>query len=205
MGKIKPRERDAIIQSLSAGVVPRIGLTHIQVGRKNELNAILSDLDRVGNDGASIRFVIGRYGSGKSFFLNLCRIVALEKKFVVAQADITLEKRLFSSDNQARALYTELMHNTAVRAKPDGGALPGIIERWISDLDYRLKKEGKSNVEILQQIPQELKGLQEIVSGYDFATVLCKYFEGYQQGNDPLMANAIRWLSGEYGIPRQHR
>jgi hypothetical protein len=205
MGKLKQRERDAIIQSLGAGVVPRIGLEHIQVGRKNEVSAILSDLDRIQNDGAAIRFIIGRYGSGKSFFLNLCRIVALEKKFVVAQADISLERRIYSSDNQARALYTELVHNFAVRAKPDGGALSGLIERWISDLDQRLRKEGKSTEEILQQIPQELKCLQEFVSGYDFATVLCKYFEGYQKGDDALMASAIRWLSGEYSTKTEAR
>jgi len=205
MGRIKPRERDAIIQSLSAGVVPRIGLEHIQVGRKDEINAILTDLDRIRNDGAAVRFIIGRYGSGKSFFLNLCRIVALEKKFVVAQADITLEKRLYSSDNQARALYTELIHNLAVKAKPEGGALRGIVERWISDLDYRLRKEGKSTDEILRQIPQELRGLQEFVSGYDFATVLGKYFEGFQKGNDLQMASAIRWLSGEYSTKTEAR
>jgi len=205
MGKLKQRERDAIIQSLSAGVVPRIGLEHIQVGRKNEVSAILADLDRIQNDGAAIRFIIGRYGSGKSFFLNLCRIVALEKKFVVAQADISLERRLYSSDNQARALYTELVHNFAVRAKPEGGALSGLIERWISDLDQRLRKDGKSTEEILQQIPQELKCLQEFVSGYDFATVLCKYFEGYQKGDDALMASAIRWLSGEYSTKTEAR
>jgi hypothetical protein len=205
MGKLKQRERDAIIQSLSAGVVPRIGLEHIQVGRKNEISAILSDLEKIQNDGASVRFIIGRYGSGKSFFLNLCRIVALEKKFVVAQADINLERRLYSRENQARALYTELLHNFAVRAKPEGGALRGLVERWISDLDQRLKKEGKNNEEILQQIPQELRCLQEFVSGYDFATVLCKYFEGYQKNDDVLMTSAIRWLSGEYSTKTEAR
>jgi hypothetical protein len=205
MGKLKQKERDAIIQSLSAGVVPKIGLEHIQVGRINEINAILSDLDKIQNDGAAIRFIIGRYGSGKSFFLNLCRIVALEKKFVVAQADISLERRLYSSDNHARALYTELVHNFAVRAKPEGGALSGLVERWISDLEQRLRKEGKSTEEILQQIPQELNCLQEFVSGYDFATVLSKYFEGYQKGDDALMASAIRWLSGEYSTKTEAR
>jgi len=205
MGKLKLREREAIIQSLSTGVVPRIGLEHIQVGRKNEVSAILSDLEKIQNGGATVRFIIGRYGSGKSFFLNLCRIVALEKKFVVAQADISLERRLYSSDNQARALYAELIHNFAVRAKPEGGALRGLIERWMSDLDQRLKNEGKNNEEILQQIPKELICLQDYVSGYDFATVLGKYFEGYQKGDDALMASAIRWLSGEYSTKTEAR
>ncbi len=90
MAKIKQRERVAIIQSLSAGVVPKVGLEHIQVGRKDEINAIISDLGIISNNGSTIRFIVGRYGSGKSFFLNLCRLVALQKKFVVTQADITL-------------------------------------------------------------------------------------------------------------------
>lgn len=111
---IRPRERDAILQSLRAGVVPHIGLQHIQVDRKDEVAAILNDLDRIAQDGgAAIRFIIGRYGSGKSFFLNLARIVALEKKFVVVQADITPDRRLHGSSGQARALYSELMHNDA--------------------------------------------------------------------------------------------
>lgn len=205
MAKIKQRERDAIIQSLSAGVVPKIGLEFIQVGRKDEINAIISDLGRISNNGAAIRFIIGRYGSGKSFFLNLCRLVALQKKFVVAQADITLDKRLHSSDGQARALYTDLIHNFSTRSKPDGGALPAIIERWISDIDYRLRQEGKSTDEIVVQLHQELKSLQDLVSGYDFALVIGKYYEGFSSGNDILMNSAIRWLSGEYSTKTEAR
>lgn len=106
---IKPRERDAILQSLRAGVVPRIGLQHIQVGRKEEVAAILNDLDRIAQDGTAVRFIIGRYGSGKSFFLNLSRMLALEKKFVVVQADISPDRRLHASGGQARSLYSELM------------------------------------------------------------------------------------------------
>ena len=128
MTKIKPRERDAIIQSLSAGVVPRIGLQHIQVNRKDEITAILTDLERVNNKGASIRFVIGKYGSGKSFFLNLTRALALEKKFVVVNADITQYVRLAGSNGKAQALYSELIHNLGLRAKPEGNALPNLIE-----------------------------------------------------------------------------
>ncbi len=121
---IKPRERDAILQSLRAGVVPRVGLRHLQVGRRDEVAAVLDDLRRIEDGGASIRFIIGRYGAGKSFFLSLARTVALERKFVVAQADVTLERRLHGSSGQARNLYAELMRNLATRAKPDGGRWP---------------------------------------------------------------------------------
>ncbi len=205
MTRIKPRERDAIIQSLAAGVVPRIGLQHIQVDRKDEITAVLSDLDRVSNDGASLRFIIGKYGSGKSFFLNLTRILALEKKFVVANADITQNVRLAGSNGKAQALFSELIHSLGVRAKPEGGALSGIIEKWISDIDYGMKKEGKSNEDVMQTITTLLRPLQDFVSGYDFAHVIDKYYEGYNSGNDQLKSNALRWLAGDYNSKLEAR
>lgn len=198
MIQIRSRDRNAIIQSLLAGVVPRIGLQHIQVGRKDEINAILTDLDRIADDGATVRFIIGRYGSGKSFFLNLSRLVALEKQFVVVQADITPSQRLHATGGQARALYAELMHNMAIRAKPEGGALASVVERWVSDLDYRLRQEGKGDAEVVLAITRELRPLQDLVSGYDFANVIGRYYDGFQRGDDALMAAALRWLSGEY-------
>ncbi|MDD4872359.1 MAG: ATP-binding protein [Kiritimatiellae bacterium] len=202
---LKSREREAILQSLRAGVVPRIGLEHIQVGRKEEVAAILKDLENISQGSSSIRFIIGRFGTGKSFFLNLARIVALEKKFVVAQADITPDRRLHATGGQGRSLYAELMHNLAVRAKPEGGALPSVIEKWVSDLDYELRAKGASDQEVLKTIPEKLKPLQEMVSGYDFALVIRKYFEGYLSHNDAWMTSAVRWLRGEYTTKTEAR
>jgi hypothetical protein len=202
---IKPREREAILQSLRAGVVPRSGLQHIQVGRKDEVAAILKDLDAISQGGAGIRFIIGRYGTGKSFFLNLTRIVALEKKFVVAQADITPDRRLHATGGQARSLYTELMHNLASRTKPGGGALPGIVEKWVSGLDYDMRSKGATEADILKAIPEKLAVLQDMVSGYDFAVVVRKYFEGFLANNDAQMASAIRWFRAEYTTKTEAR
>jgi hypothetical protein len=183
-------------------VVPRIGLQHIQVGRKDEVAAILSDLDRIAQDGATVRFVIGRYGSGKSFFLNLARMVALEKKFVVVQADISPDRRLHASGGQARSLYSELMHNMSAGAKRDGGALPGLVERWVSDVEFEVKGTGDDPQ---KEIYRRLKPLLENVSGYDFATVINKYVEGSQQGNDVLMNASLRWLRAEYATKTEAR
>lgn len=199
---IRPRERDAILQSLRAGVVPRIGLQYIQVGRKEEVAAILSDLDRISQDGATVRFIIGRYGSGKSFFLNLARMVALEKKFVVVQADISPDRRLHASGGQARSLYSELMHNMSAGAKRDGGALPGLVERWVSDVEFEVRQTGGDPQ---KEVYKCLKPLQEYVSGYDFATVINKYVEGSQQGNDALMNASLRWLRAEYATKMEAR
>ncbi|MFH0968184.1 MAG: ATP-binding protein, partial [Methanobacteriota archaeon] len=187
-----------IIQSLNAGVVPRIGLHHIQVGRADEIKAILSDISKIKDDSATIRFIIGRYGSGKSFFLNLSRSVALEQKLVVTQADITPDRRLHASNGQARQLYAELMHNMSTKAKPEGGAMVSVVEKWISDLDFTLREEGKDYSEITKSIYHELKPLQDLVSGYDFATTIAKYYEGFYSQNEVLQSSAIRWLCGEY-------
>ena len=192
---IKPRERDAIFQSLRAGVVPRTGLRHLQVGRRDEVAAVLEDLNRIERGGASIRFIIGRFGAGKSFFLNLARMVALERKFVVAQADITLENRLHGSGGQARRLYAELMQNLATKAKPEGGALANIVERWVSELDHRLRTSGGTDSDVLKEIHSQLKPLQELVSGFDFSTVVARYVEGFQTNNDGLMGEALRWFA----------
>lgn len=199
---IKPRERDAILQSLRAGVVPHIGLQHVQVGRKDEVVAVLKDLEHIELGGASIRFIIGRFGSGKSFFLNLIRMVALEKRFVVVQADITPNRRLYASCGQARSLYTELMHNMSAGAKKDGGALPGLVERWVSDVEYKVRDTGD---DLHKEIYNRLKPLQDFVSGYDFATVIIKYVEGFQSGNDALMTAALRWLRAEYTTKTEAR
>jgi len=200
--QIKPRERDAIIKSLQAGVVPRIGLRHIQVGRKDEVAAILRDLDRIEDGSAAVRFIIGRFGAGKSFFLNLSQMVALEKKFVVVNADITPDRRLHATGGQARSLYSELMQNMATKTKPNGGALPGIVERWVSDV---VRQTGGKDDDVSQAIQSKLGQLQDYVSGYDFANVIAKYYEGFQANNDSLMASSIRWLRAEYTTKTESR
>jgi len=202
---IKPRERDAILQSLRAGVVPRIGLYHIQVGRKDEVSAILQDFSCIADGGTSIRFVIGRFGAGKSFFLNLARMVAMEQRFVVLQADLTTDRRLHASGGQARALYSELMRNLAVRTRPDGGALPSIVERWVSDVYQQLRTSGAGDADMSKAISERLKPLQELVSGYDFAAVIARYFEGYQNEDEALMQAALRWLRAEYSTKTEAR
>jgi hypothetical protein len=202
---IKPRERDAILTSLRAGVVPRVGLRHLQVGRLDEVAAVLDDLGRIERGGATVRFIIGKYGAGKSFFLNLARMVALERKFVVAQADITTERRLHGSSGQARGLYSELMQNLATRARPEGGALSSVVERWVSDVDHEVRSAGGSDDDVARAIEGRLKPLQDLVSGHDFARVVTRYLEGFQSHREALMAAALRWLRAEYHTKTEAR
>ena len=196
---IAPRERTAILKSLAAGVVPSIGLEHIQVGRRNEVEALVRDLKIVEEGGATVRFIIGRFGSGKTFFLNLIRNVAQKRKFVVAQADITTERRFHGTGGQARSLYCELMRNLSTRSRPDGNALPNVVERWIGDVDYRIRESGSgTESDVKREFSELLRPLQDLVSGFDFARVVSQYYEGYASHNDELRTNALRWLRGEY-------
>lgn len=193
--RIRPRERDTILQSLRAGVVPRAGQQHVQVGRAAEVKAIVADIDRISDGGASIRFIIGDYGSGKTFFLNLIRAIALEKRLVTMYADLGPDRRLHATGGQARSLYTELTRNTSTRSKPDGGALPSVVERFITTA-LELARSRSTPPELI--IRERLQGLSELVGGYDFAEVIAAYWRGHDTGNETLKSDAVRWLRGEF-------
>ncbi len=205
MSKILVRERTAILQSLGAGVVPGIGLHHIQVGRKEEVAALVNDLQVVEEGGAAIRFIVGRYGSGKTFFLNLIRNVAMQRKFVVVQADITTERRLYGTGGEARGLFGELMRNLATRSRPEGGALANLVERWVGELDHEVKSSGGTEDDVKKQLGQRLRSLQELVSGFDFAHVLTRYYEGYHAHNEEVQTAALRWLRAEFSTKTEAR
>ena len=193
--RIRTRERDTIIQALRAGVVPKVGLQHIQVGRARETEELVRDIERTGEGGSAIRFVIGEYGSGKTFFLNLVRLVAMEKGLVVLSADITPDRRLHGTGGQARSLYAELARNTSTRTRPDGGAMAPVVERFATQAISEAEKNGQ---EIGDVIRDKLAHLQEMTGGYDFATVIARYWEGFDNGNEDLKTAALRWLRGEY-------
>ncbi|WP_339420454.1 MULTISPECIES: ATP-binding protein [unclassified Pseudomonas] len=195
MSTIRPKDRDAVIQSLRAGVVPRAGQHLIQVGRAKELDALLKDIDRLADGGSAFRVVVGEYGAGKTFFLNLVRGIAMERKLVTMHADLNPDRRLHASGGQARSLYAELAKNMSTRTKPDGGALQGIVEKFISQAKSEAKTRGVESEIVIREFLAELT---EMVNGYDFADVIAKYCKGFEQGDEQLKADAIRWLRGEF-------
>lgn len=199
---IRTKDRDAVIQSLRAGVVPRTGQHLIQVGRTAEIETLVGDIDRISDDGSAFRVVIGEYGAGKTFFLNLVRAVAMEKKLVVASADLNPDRRLHASGGQARSLYAELMRNLSTRTKPDGGALAGIVEKFIATAKSEAKAAGLSTEVIIRQ---KLDNLTELVNGYDFADVIAAYYRGFEEGNEQLKSDAVRWLRGEFSTKTDAR
>jgi hypothetical protein len=200
--RIRQRERDAIVRSLRAGVVPRIGHQHIQVGRAAEIRAVLTDLERLADGGASSRFVIGEYGSGKTFFLHVMRSIAMEKRLVTMHADLSPDRRMQATGGQARSLYAELTHSCATRARPEGGALPGVVERFVTMALTEARSTGADPQEV---ISDRLATLSELTSGYDFAEVIAAYWRGHDTGSDQLKTDAVRWLRGEFSTKADAR
>jgi hypothetical protein len=191
---IRPKDRDTVLQALRAGVVPRAGLPLIQVGRAKEVRALLSDIERIADGGSSVRFVIGDYGSGKTFFLTLVRAIAQEKGLVTAHADLNPDRRLHGAQGQARSLYQELMRNLGTRTKPEA-AVASVVERFISTA---LQEASQTGASVESTIHARLQSLSELTNGYDFAEVVAKYYAGHEQGNDQLKTSAVRWLRGEF-------
>ena len=192
---IKAKERETIIQSLKSGVVPRAGLQHIQVGRSEELKSFIKDVDTIAEGGTSFRFVIGEYGSGKTFFLSLVRNIALEKGLVTMHADLSPTKRLHGSDGQPRMLLAEMTNNISTRTRPDGNALQNILERFISGAKDEASSSGRNPYDI---ISEKLNDLSDYTGGYSFITVIKKYLEGYESGNQELMDSSLKWLKAGY-------
>lgn len=199
---IKPRERDTVIQALAAGVVPRVGLHHIQVGRAAEVGALVKDIDRIGAGGSSCRFVIGEYGAGKTFFLSLMRLIALERRCVTIHADLAPDRRIHATGGQARGLYAEAVRNMATRTKQEGGALPSVVERFVTEC---VKEASEQGLGVEAVIDKRLSALQELVGGHDFATVLKAYWQASEDGNEAVKASALRWLRAEFSTKTEAR
>lgn len=192
---IKTKEREIIIQSLRSGVVPRLGLQHIQVGRSDELKSFISNITTIANGGTSFRLVIGEYGSGKTFFLSLVRSIALQQGLVTMNADLSPTKRLHGTDGQARLLLSELIASLSTRTKQDGNALQNILEKFIAMARTEAEQHQRN---VISVIHEQLSELNEYPGGYAFAQVIKKYWEAYEEGNNILKDCALRWLKAEY-------
>ena len=202
---INRRESAALINSLTAGVVPRIGLRHIAVGRQGEVNAFLQDLSTIEDGGAAFRFVCGQYGSGKSFLLQTIRNNAMERSFVVMDADLSPERRLTGTNGQGLSTYRELIQHLSTRTRPEGSALESILQKWIATMQATTAKEEGLQVNdpqlvvaVSERIADILSELSEMAYGFAFANVIDAYWKGMKNGDDALKMSALRWLRGEF-------
>ena len=203
--KIPKRIASAVINSLKGGVVPRIGLPYITVGRENEINALLHDVDIIADGGASFRFIVGKYGSGKSFLLQTIRSHVMDRNFVVVDADLSPERRLQGTKGQGLATYKELIRNMSTKTRPDGGALTLILDRWISGIQTETASESNLSPDspefikaVEKKIFEVINALNEMVHGFDFAKLLTIYYRATVDGNDEEKAKVVKWFRGEY-------
>ena len=203
--RVPRRIAQVIINSLKGGVVPRVGLPYITVGRDREVAALLHDLDLVADGGASFRFLVGRYGSGKSFLLQTIRNHAMGRGFVVADADLSPERRLQGTGGQGLATYRELIRNLSTKTRPEGGALNLVLDRWVSNVQSQVTLEDGLSPEdpafadaMERRIMGTMASVQELVHGYDFARLLTMYWRAHLEGDDETKANVTKWFRGEY-------
>ena len=209
--RIPKRILNSLLVSVSAGVVPRIGAPYIAIGRKDEIAALLSDLEQVNEGGGTMRFVIGRYGSGKSFLMQLIRGYALERNFITADADLSPERRLYGASGSGVATYRELVKNMASKSSPDGGALPKMIARWIELLRTDIIAEGidpdseKFNIRLNSLVAEKLREVEFMVGGFDFSRVITEYYRAFVEENDEKRSACLRWLRGEYSSKTEAR
>ena len=193
--RVPKRVAAVILNSLKGGVVPRIGLPYITVGREVEIRALLTDLSLIADGGASFRFLVGRYGAGKSFLLQTIRTHAMGEGFVVADADLSPERRLQGGQGQGLATYRELIRNISTKTRPEGGALNLILDRWVAscaDADE-------------SAINAQLAPLEEMVHGFDFARMLRRYRTAVAEGDEETMSRVTKWIRGEYRTKSEAR
>lgn len=202
--KIPKRILNALMNSIAAGIVPRIGAPYIAIGRTEEINALVSDLEMIADGGSTMRFIIGKYGSGKSFLLQLIRGSAIDRGFVTADADLSPERRLCGTNGAGIATYRELIRNLACKSSPDGSALSVIISGWLSDVQAAVAASGvapgspKFDEAVNGRIFETVSRLREQIGGFDFATVLTTYRTAAAEGDDETQGNCLRWLRGEF-------
>lgn len=208
--RVPKRIAQTVINSLKGGVVPRIGLPYITVGRKAEIDALLQDVDLVSEGGASFRFIVGQYGSGKSFLLQTIRNYVMDKNFIVADGDLSPERRLHGSKGQGLATYRELIQNLATKTRPEGGALTLILDRWINQVQTEVAQElpydsPNFNQTVAKKIQEQVLSLNEMVHGFDFAKLLIRYYDAYVSGDEDSKGKVVKWFRGEYRLKSEAR
>lgn len=210
--KIPRRIAQTVLNSLKGGVVPRIGLPYITVGRRKEIEALLHDVDIISEGGASFRFIVGKYGSGKSFLLQIIRNYVMDRGFAVVDADLSPERRLQGTHGQGLATYRELISNLSVKTKPEGGALSMILDKWINSVQTETAEHTGLNPDstefeqkVVHQIYAVIRSMQELVHGFDFARLLSIYYKAFINDDDDMKGRVLKWFRGEYSTKTEAR
>ena len=208
--KAPRRISQTVLNSLKGGVVPRIGLPYITVGRKSEIEALLHDVDIISDGGASFRFIVGKYGSGKSFLIQAIRNYVMDKGFIVADADLSPERRFQGTQGQGLATYRELISNLSTKEKPEGGALMLALDKWISRVQAAVVRDTGLTPDdpafskaVDGKIYEVMSSISELVHGFEFAQLISRYYHAYIDGDDETKANVARWFRGEFALKKE--
>ncbi|MCL1914325.1 MAG: ATP-binding protein [Eubacteriaceae bacterium] len=201
--QVPTRVGNILINALKGGVVPRVGLEYITVGRVAEIDAILHDIQMVEDGGATLRFIVGKYGAGKSFLLQTVRNYATAKGFAVVDADLSPERRFAGTKGQGLATYKELVKNLSTKSKPDGGALPLVLEKWISGIQVSVKTQTNTSEEEFDELVEReiyavASSLEGMVNGFEFAKAVAAYWRAYRDDDGAMKSNVLKWFRGEY-------
>ena len=206
--QVPTRIANVLMNALKGGVVPRTGLEYITVGRTQEIAAILHDIEMIEEGSASFRFIVGKYGSGKSFLLQTIRNYATAKGFAVVDADLSPERRFAGTKGQGLATYKELIQNLSTKSKPDGGALPLVLEKWISGIQMEIKAESDVSGEEFDKLVERrifavAGSLEGMVNGFEFAKAVVLYWKAYKEDDSTMKSNVLKWFRGEYATRKE--
>lgn len=200
MTEIPKRTLITMMNALSSGVVPRRGLEYIAVGRRRETETFVGDLEDTAEGGGAFRFISGRYGNGKSFMIQMVRNYAMDRGFMVMDADLAINRRLTGSKGEGLNTYRELVRNMAVKARPDGGAMESVLQNWLYPI---IDEEGSDPKAVRSAIRRATSDMSGMMFYQDFVYVLGAYAEDLISNRDD--SPAIRWFKGEFDLKSDAR
>ena len=198
---IPKRTLITMMNALSSGVVPRRGLEYIAVGRRKETETFVNDLADTAEGGGAFRFISGRFGNGKSFMTQMIRNYAMDRRFVVMDADLAINRRLTGNKREGQNTFMELIRNMAVRARPDGGALELILQTWLDSVAEETGRDSATKME--KALRTKLSELSDMTFYQDFVKVMLAYWWSISTEDEDNPA--LRWLKGEYTMKSEAR
>lgn len=100
----------------------------------------------------------------------------------------------------------------STKTKPEGGALPLILDRWISSVQQEVMDSSGLGVTdpglaplVEKRISAVIGALNEMVHGFDFARLLTLYYKAHCAGDDETKAKVLKWFRGEYATKTEAR
>lgn len=189
-----------IIDSLRNGTVPAEGTENIAVGIDEELTEIQDQIERTREDKSAFKFIIGDYGSGKTFFSTSVREMAYDKKFVVSSVVISQETPLHKFEE----LYRKIMEGMRTSENKKIPAFNFILEEWLLNIEDKvIEIEGldpyedskKFQIEMNKRINEELMIVGSIAAS--FANAIRAFYKAKYEGDTVLAQGAVAWLKGD--------